>query len=372
MNILTCEQVSDGHPDKICDQIADAIVTDCLRVDKNTRAGIEVMIKDNYFIIAGELTSKNTPNYRELVYRVFDTIGWDRSGRGSRDTNGIDLTVLVYKQSNDIAIGVDIGGAGDQGIVYGYATNETKEYLPIPFVLATELLQKLKELNNKNLKADAKAQVSYDYDTNKITTFLCSVQHTEDITLEEINEIVSAQMKSVAEARGLNTDFQILVNPTGRFVEGSTWADCGVTGRKLACDTYGSIGHIGGGALSGKDPTKVDRSGAYIARKIAKDIVKEGYADKCEIQIGYAIGVIDPISIHVDTFGTGKKDNEFLLQYIKDNYDLSPQGIIIRLNLSDVNYNRISAFGQFGRLDLDLPWEADELVDQDTEIVVEK
>lgn len=356
MNIITCEQVSNGHPDKLCDQIADAIVTECLKHDKSSRVAIEVLIKDNFFIIAGELSSSYTPNYREIIYSVFDNIGWDRLDYGTRDKNNIDLTVLVNIQSDDIALGVDIGGAGDQGMMYGYATNETSEMLPIPFVLSTSLLQELKRLNNTKLKADAKAQVSFDYDSNKITTFLCSTQHIETVTAREIKEIVEPLMKKVALKYGFNTDFDVLINPTGRFVIGSSFGDCGVTGRKLACDTYGSIGHIGGGAMSGKDPTKVDRSGAYIARKIAKDIVKAGYADKCEVQIAYAIGVVNPVSVHVDTFGTSDKNQDFFRNYIEEHYDLTPSGIIESLDLLRVNYNLVSSYGHFGKEGL--PWES--------------
>ena len=355
MNIITCEQVSNGHPDKICDQIADAIVTDCLKNDPNSRVAIEVLIKDNFFIIAGELTSQHVPNYRNLVYNVVEGIGWTKTDYGVRTNNNIDLTVFVNVQSSDIALGVDSGGAGDQGMMYGYATNETPEMLPIPFVLATSLLTELKKLNSIKLKADAKAQVSFDYDSNKITTFLCSTQHLDSVTQKEVREIVEPLMKKVALQYNLNEDFEILINPTGRFVTGGTFGDCGVTGRKLACDTYGSIGHIGGGAMSGKDPTKVDRSGAYITRKIARDIVNEGYADKCEVQISYAIGVEQPVSIHVDTFGTGAGSQEFFYDYISENYDLTPNGIIESLNLLSVNYNSVSSYGHFGKQNL--PWE---------------
>ena len=355
MNIITCEQVSNGHPDKICDQIADAIVTDCLKNDPNSRVAIEVLIKDNFFTIAGELSSRHVPNYRNLVYNVVEGIGWTKTDYGVRTNNNIDLTVFVNVQSSDIALGVDSGGAGDQGMMYGYATNETPEMLPIPFVLATSLLTELKKLNSPKLKADAKAQVSFDYDSNKITTFLCSTQHLDNVTQEEVREIVEPLMKKVALQYNLNEDFEILINPTGRFVTGGTFGDCGVTGRKLACDTYGSIGHIGGGAMSGKDPTKVDRSGAYITRKIARDIVNEGYADKCEVQISYAIGVEQPVSIHVDTFGTGEGSQEFFYDYISENYDLTPKGIINSLNLLKVNYNSVSSYGHFGKQNL--PWE---------------
>ena len=352
-NIITCEQVSNGHPDKICDQIADAVVTDCLRHDKNSRVAIEVLIKDNHIVIAGELTSTHEPNYHALVDQVFSHIGKNTLGY---DADGFFVQVLVSKQSPDIAQGVDTGGAGDQGMMFGYATDETPELMPMPFVLATRLLEKLKEPGGKRrFRADCKAQVSFDYDKWEIKTFLCSIQHTEDASQEFIRNRISQLMKETAAEAGLNTDFEILVNPTGRFVIGGPYADSGVTGRKLACDTYGGVGHIGGGAMSGKDPTKVDRSGAYMARKIARDIVRAGFADKCEVQIAYAIGVAQPVSIHVECFGTEHQEVGFIEDYILNNYDLTPKGIIESLDLLNVDYNQVSAYGHFGKDDL--PWE---------------
>ena len=351
-NIITCEQVSNGHPDKICDQIADAIVTDVLEHDRNGRVAIECLIKDEHLVIAGELTSSHQPDYASLVYGVFKRIGLGRLGFDPAD---IDIRILVKEQSPDIALGVDKGGAGDQGMMFGYATNETLELLPIPYVVATRFLQILREHPSRMFRADAKAQVSYDYDSGRITTFLCSVQHSPDVDPSDFRHIIEAIMIIAASENGLNTDFEKLVNPTGRFVIGGSFADCGVTGRKLACDTYGSIGHIGGGAMSGKDPSKVDRSGAYMARKIARDIVRAGYADKCEVQIAYAIGIAEPVSVHVETFGTEYQSPEFLEHYIRDSYDLSPRGIIDSLRLLDVDYNEVSAYGHFGKENL--PWE---------------
>lgn len=350
-NIITCEQVSDGHPDKICDQIADAIVTDCLRHDKNSRVAIECLLKDNHLIIAGELTSEHHPDYRKLVDGTLERIGKERLGY-SKD---IDIGILVKEQSPDIALGVDKGGAGDQGMMYGYATNETPELLPIPFAVATKFLRILKNHPSRMFRADAKAQVSYDYDTGKITTFLCSVQHSPDVEPGDFRHIIEGMMVLAASWHGLNSDFEKLVNPTGRFVMGGPFADCGVTGRKLACDTYGGVGHIGGGALSGKDPSKVDRSGAYMARKIARDIVVNGMADKCEIQIAYAIGVPEPVGIHVETFGTEHQPPAFIEEYVRSSYDLTPRGIIKTLNLLDIDYNLTSSYGHFGKKEL--PWE---------------
>lgn len=350
MRVITCEQVSNGHPDKICDQIADAIVTECLRYDKSSRVAIECLIKDEHITIAGELTSHHKPDYVKIVNEVFDRIG-----RNKLDYDEVDIRVLVREQSPDIAMGVDTGGAGDQGMMYGYATYETPEMLPIAYVLSTRFLERLRDCKDKRLKADAKAQVSFDYDEGRITTFLCSVQHTADCEPEDFADVVERLMKETATEYGLNTDFDVLVNPTGRFVEGGSFADCGVTGRKLACDTCGGVGKIGGGALSGKDPTKVDRSGAYMARHIAKEFVRRGYCYKCEVQIAYAIGVAEPVSVYVETFGTETVPKGAFEDYIRG-LDLTPRGIINSLRLLDVNYNKVSVYGHFMRDDV--PWES--------------
>ncbi len=241
MRVITCEQVSEGHPDKICDQVADAIVTDCLAHDKNARVAIECLLKDNHLVIAGELTSTHRPDYQGLAEAVFDRIGRRKMGFENALCCGMDIRVLVKEQSADIAQGVNRGGAGDQGMMYGYATNETPELLPIPFVVATKFLQILKALPSRMLRADAKAQVSFDYDAGKITTFLCSVQHSPDVEPEDFRHLIKGMMVLSASEYGLNTDFEVLVNPTGRFVIGGSFADCGVTGRKLACDTYGGL-----------------------------------------------------------------------------------------------------------------------------------
>lgn len=357
-NIITCEQVSNGHPDKICDQIADAIVTDCLQHDPDSRVAIEVLIKDNHVMIAGELTSTHEPCYANLVDAVFERIGKSSLGY---DVDHLDIQILVSRQSPDIAQGVDLGGAGDQGMMFGYATNETPELLPLPYVLATRFLEKLeayrKGAGGSIFRADAKAQVSFDYEAWEIRTFLCSTQTAELTEAEEekVKQIVRELMMETTSDYALNTDFEILVNPTGRFVIGGPYADSGVTGRKLACDTYGGVGHIGGGAMSGKDPSKVDRSGAYAARRIAVDIVRAGYADRCEVQIAYAIGVADPVSIHVETFGTEHISIDEIENRVKQDYDLTPYGIIKNLGLLDTDYNRVSSYGHFGKNGL--PWE---------------
>ena len=345
--IFTSEQVSQGHPDKICDQISDAILTECLKQDKNSRVAVEVLIKDWNIVLAGELTTTADLDFADIVYSVLERIGLE-------DTLKYRITSFISEQSTDIALGVDKGGAGDQGMMFGYATNETPEMLPVPYVLATRALQELRNLNHPLLKPDAKAQVSFDYDKKRIDTFLISTQHSEEASLKDIEAVVGDVMEDVAKMAGLNTDFKKLINPTGKFVIGSSFADSGLTGRKIIADTYGGIARHGGGAFSGKDPSKVDRSGAYIARKIAKDIVRKGWADRCEIQISYAIGVPEPISVLVDCFGTDKKPQKMLEGYVYS-FDLTPQGIIDKLDLLNIDYNQVSAYGHFGKPGL--TWE---------------
>lgn len=349
--IITCEQVSNGHPDKIADQIADAVVTECLKNDEKSRVAIECLVKDNCIVIAGELTSQYKPEFEKTVDSVLNKIGANKL-----DYHGaVNIFPLVSQQSGDIAMGVDTGGAGDQGMMYGYATNETPEMLPIPYVLSTEFLMNLRDLNDDRLKADAKAQVSFDYETGKITTFLCSVQHVAECEPKDFREDIENLMRRVAKARGFNDDFRTLVNPTGRFVTGGSFADCGVTGRKLACDTYGGVGKLGGGALSGKDPSKVDRSGAYMARRIAKDCVLNGYCSNCEVQIAYAIGVAEPVSVNIETFGGVDVNKTEIENYIRDTYDLTPRGIIRTLGLLGIDYNEVSSYGHF--MNQVMPWE---------------
>ena len=346
--LFTSEQVSCGHPDKICDQIADAVLTDCLRHDPESRVAVECLVKENIIVLAGEITSEHVPDTDALAHAVLRKIGVP-------EAESYATAAFITNQSRDIALGVDEGGAGDQGMMVGYATDETPELMPLPFMLATRALLALREMNSPLLLPDAKAQVTYDYDSDRIDTFLISAQHRADAHPRQIEETVRNAMEQAAAAYCLNTDFKALVNPTGRFVLGGSYADCGVTGRKLACDTYGGIGRMGGGALSGKDPTKVDRSAAYMARKIAKDIVQAGYADKCEVQLAYAIGVVQPVGVAVECFGTEHQPLDFIQAYVKDSYDLTPQGIIQRLGLLDMDYNKVSAYGHFGKPSL--PWE---------------
>ena len=346
--LFTSEQVSSGHPDKICDQISDAIVTDCMRHDRNSRVAVECLIKDYEITIAGEITSEHEPDFKGLVRHVLFSIGLPNPDQ-------YHVTTLISQQSPDIALGVDEKGAGDQGMMFGYATNENSKMLPIPFVLATEALENLKQLNCPSLLPDAKCQVTYDYGKNRIDTFLISTQHKEDVDLEDVRHIAQNVMRETAAAHRLNTDYRALVNPTGRFVIGSSFADTGVTGRKIIADTYGGACRHGGGAFSGKDPTKVDRSGAYMARKIAKDVLRHGYAKRCEVQLAYAIGVAEPVSISVDCFGTQRIPKRLIVSWIRKNFDLTPAGIITNLTLRDVDYNSVSTYGHFWRAWM--PWE---------------
>ncbi|MGT2867080.1 methionine adenosyltransferase [Streptococcus fryi] len=343
--LFTSEQVSHGHPDKICDQISDKIVTACLAQDKTSRVAVETLIKDNHVIVAGEVTTSALFDVESLVKEVVEPLGMV----------DVKVTNLIGFQSKDIAQGVDTGGAGDQGLMFGYATDETPEYLPLPYVLATKVLEELKTLNHPLLLSDAKAQVTYDYDKKRIKTFLVSVQHKESATRKQVKAIVKEAMIKVAKRYKQNTDFKILVNPTGRFVLGGSYSDAGVTGRKIIADTYGGFCRHGGGSFSGKDPSKVDRSAAYMARKIAKDIVRDGYAKRCEVQLAYAIGLKQPVSISVETFGTSNYTNDSLSQMIGLRYDLTPQGIIKELNLLRVDYTKTATYGHFGKKTL--PWE---------------
>lgn len=343
--IYTSEQVSSGHPDKLCDQISDAVVTECLNHDKNSRVAVETLIKDNQVVVAGEVSTKHFFNLEGIVKKVLEPYGME----------DIMVTNLLGVQSPDIAQGVNKGGAGDQGIMFGYATDETPEFLPLPYVLATRVLEKLMNLGHPALGKDAKAQVTYDYENKRIETFLVSIQHDEEVDLASVKRIVTQTMMSVAQRYRQNLDFRVLVNPTGCFVLGGSYADAGVTGRKIVADTYGGFAHHGGGAFSGKDPSKVDRSAAYMARKIAKDFVREGYAKRCEVQLAYAIGVAEPVGVYVNTFGTSDYLLEQLVGVVRERYDLTPQGIIKELNLLDVDYTKTTCLGHFTKPYL--PWE---------------
>ena len=350
MNLFTSEQVSAGHPDKICDQISDAILTECLKQDPYTRAGIECLIKNNNLFIAGEMTTSAKVDITSVAKNT--AISLMEHGE----------TVQVYNylstQSPDIAMGVNIGGAGDQGMMFGYACRDTEQMMPLPWAMATDALKSLDELriNNPSLGflPDAKSQVTYDRDNNTITTFLISTQHETDMDMEKIKRWSHHIMYEVCDKYGLKPPQRKLVNPTGRFVIGGPYADAGLTGRKIIADTYGGYCAHGGGAFSGKDPTKVDRSGAYMARKIAKDILRDAPAHihECVVQLAYAIGVAEPVSVYISLDG---KSHPELAEKVMKTYDLTPKGIIDKFDLKHFDYNRVSAYGHFGKKDL--PWE---------------
>ena len=370
-NLFTSESVSEGHPDKVCDQIADTILDECLKVDPKSRVACEVFVTTDYCLIGGEITSNARPDYDKIARDVIRDIGYSKDEYGfNADTVKID--VKVKEQSPDIAMGVDAKkpeeiGAGDQGIMFGYATNENEGYMPLPIVIAHKLVRVATNMRKsgefKGARPDMKSQVTVDYSNEKkplVKTVLMSIQHDEDIDLDKFKEFVYKHiMIPVVESFGLNTDFEVLINPTGKFVIGGPAGDTGVTGRKIIVDTYGGAGHHGGGAFSGKDPTKVDRSGSYMARYIAKNLVAAGVAEKCEIQLAYAIGKSDPVSVHVDAFGTAKFSEEKIAETVYKVFDLRPGMIIKNFSLTkpSFEYHKLTNYGHFGRPDLDLPWE---------------
>ena len=349
--LFTSEQVSCGHPDKICDQIADAILDEALKQDKFSRVACEVLIKEKHIVLAGEITTQAEINYLEIIDKVLKDIGLD-------GVENYHVENYLSKQSPDIAMGVDVGGAGDQGIMFGYACNETPEKMPLAWTLATKALLKLREKKYSFLKPDAKSQVTIDYtDKNnvKIDTFLISSQHIADVDRELLYSLIKEVMLETALEYGLNTDFKVLINPTGNFVLGGADADAGVTGRKIICDSYGGYGRHGGGAFSTKDPTKVDRSAAYMARHLAKYVVTKGYASECEVQLAYAIGVAEPVSVNVNCFNTETISVNDIEKEISEKFDLTPKGIINLFDLRRPIYYKTASYGHFGK-DY-LPWE---------------
>ena len=376
LHLFTSESVSCGHPDKLCDQISDAVLDACLKEDKNSRVACECYATTNLVIVGGEITTKANVDYERIAREVIKEIGYDDPKKGL-DYKTCEVKVLVKTQSPDIAMGVNrsddnsVLGAGDQGIMFGYATNETEAYMPLAIFLSHRLVELATELRKKGefkyARPDMKSQVTIDYTDEKnprIHTILMSVQHDPDFNEVEFKKYIKENiMDAVVEKYGFNLDYKVLINPTGRFVIGGPEGDVGLTGRKIIVDTYGGSAKHGGGAFSGKDYTKVDRSAAYALRHIAKNIVASGLADKCEIQIAYAIGTAEPISIAVDTFNTNHVNNDVILKAIKENFDLTPAGIIKRLDLTTPRYYKLASFGHFGRLDLDLPWEKLDYVD---------
>lgn len=365
-NLFTSESVSEGHPDKLCDQISDAVLDECLRQDKYSRVACECFATTNLLVIGGEITTNAKVDYEAVARDVMRRIGYTAEDLGI-DADTCEIKVVMDTQSSDIALGtnVEVGGAGDQGIMFGYATNETETYMPLPISMAHELVRYASELRHngtfKHARPDMKSQVTIDYtDENnpKVDTILMSIQHDPDFNEEEFKTFIKEKiMKEVVRKHHMNEDYKVFINPTGRFVIGGPHGDTGLTGRKIIVDTYGGMARHGGGAFSGKDPSKVDRSAAYITRYIAKNIVAAGLCDRIEIQLSYAIGVKDPTSVHVDTYGTGKVADEVILDAIKKEFDLTPQGIINTLDLLNPIYGPTAAYGHFGRTDVEFPWE---------------
>ena len=379
--LFTSESVTEGHPDKVCDAISDAILDALVEQDPNSRVACETVACTGYVLVTGEITTKAYVDIPKIVRETVKEIGYDKSEYGF-DGNTCAVFTAIDEQSGDIAMGVDKAleakenkmsdaeieaiGAGDQGMMFGYATNETEEYMPYPIALAHKLALKLTEVRKNGtltyLRPDGKTQVSVEYDENgkpkRLEAVVLSTQHDEDVTQEQIHaDIKKYVFDEILPAELIDADTKFFINPTGRFVIGGPHGDAGLTGRKIIVDTYGGYARHGGGAFSGKDCTKVDRSGAYAARYVAKNLVAAGFADKCEIQLSYAIGVAQPTSINIDTFGTGKVDSEKLVEIVRENFDLRPAGIIKMLDLRRPIYKQTAAYGHFGRNDLDLPWE---------------
>ena len=383
--LFTSESVTEGHPDKVCDAISDAILDACMEQDPMSRVACETACCTGFVLITGEITTNAYVDMQKVVRETVKEIGYTKSEYGF-DGNTCAVLVAIDEQSADIAMGVDKAleakkgdlkddldtGAGDQGMMFGYATNETDEYMPYPISLAHKLALQLTKVRKdgtlKYLRPDGKSQVSVEYDENgkpiRLEAVVLSTQHDDDVTQDQIHEDIKKYVfDPVLPKELIDDNTKFFINPTGRFVIGGPHGDAGLTGRKIIVDTYGGYARHGGGAFSGKDCTKVDRSAAYAARYVAKNIVAAGLADKCEIQLSYAIGVAQPTSIMVDTFGTGKISDDKLVSIVRENFDLRPAGIIKMLNLRRPIYRQTAAYGHFGRNDLNLPWEALDKVD---------
>ncbi len=364
--LFTSESVTEGHPDKIADQISDAILDACLTDDPTSRVACETLTATGLVVIAGEITTKAYVDFQSLVRGTIAAIGYNNALYGF-DSNTCAVISSINKQSGDIAMGVDTGGAGDQGMMFGYACNENEELMPTPISLAHKLTMRLSEVRKSGklpyLRPDGKSQVTVEYDANhkpvRIDAVVISTQHAETVGNDELRaDILKHVIQAVLPAHLLDQDTKYHINPTGRFVIGGPMGDTGLTGRKIIVDTYGGMGRHGGGAFSGKDPTKVDRSAAYMARHIAKNIVAAGLADRCEVQLAYAIGVAEPVSVLVDTFGTEKVDKNIIPDLVRKHFKLTPKGIIESLNLRRPIYCKTAAYGHFGRNDKDFTWEA--------------
>ncbi|MFG6336186.1 MAG: methionine adenosyltransferase [Lachnospiraceae bacterium] len=383
--LFTSESVTEGHPDKVCDAISDAILDACMAADPMSRVACETAVCTGFVLVTGEITTNAYVDMQKVVRDTVKEIGYTKSEYGF-DANTCAVFVAIDEQSADIAMGVDKAleakkgeqtddldtGAGDQGMMFGYATNETEEYMPYPIDLAHKLALQLTRVRKdgtlKYLRPDGKSQVSVEYDEAgkpvRLEAVVLSTQHDDDVTQEQIHEDIKKYVFDPVLPKELVDDkTKFFINPTGRFVIGGPHGDAGLTGRKIIVDTYGGYARHGGGAFSGKDCTKVDRSAAYAARYVAKNIVAAGIADKCEIQLSYAIGVAQPTSIMVDTFGTGKIADDKLVEIVRENFDLRPAGIIKMLDLRRPIYKQTAAYGHFGRNDLDLPWEKLDKVD---------
>ncbi|HZU09661.1 MAG TPA: methionine adenosyltransferase [Pseudacidobacterium sp.] len=364
--LFTSESVTEGHPDKIADQISDAILDACLEQDPYSRVACETLTATGLVVIAGEITTQAYVDFQTLVRGVVAAIGYDNALYGF-DSNTCAVISSINKQSGDIAMGVDTGGAGDQGMMFGYATNETEELMPAPISWAHKLTRQLSAVRKNGrlpyLRPDGKSQVTVEYGSDgrpaRIDAVVISTQHAETVSNEELRaDILKNVIQAVLPANLLDENTKYHINPTGRFVIGGPMGDSGLTGRKIIVDTYGGMGRHGGGAFSGKDPTKVDRSAAYMARHIAKNIVAAGLADRCEVQLAYAIGVPEPVSVLVDTFGTGRIEARKLEELVRANFKLTPKGIIESLDLRRPIYRKTAAYGHFGRNDKDFTWEA--------------
>ncbi len=363
--LFTSESVTEGHPDKIADQISDAILDACLEQDPYSRVACETLTCTGLVVIAGEITTKAYVDFQTLVRRTVADIGYTHSEYGF-DSNTCAVISTINKQSPDIAQGVDTGGAGDQGMMFGYATRETPELMPLPISLAHRLSEKLSEVRKSGLmpylRPDGKSQVTVEYAEvgrpTRVDAVVISSQHDEHVTNEQLRgDVLKHVIQAVIPAEFLDADTKYHINPTGRFVIGGPMGDSGLTGRKIIVDTYGGMGRHGGGAFSGKDATKVDRSAAYMARYIAKNVVASGLAERCEVQLAYAIGVAEPVSVLVDTLGTGKIDESKLEDLVRENFRLTPKGIIESLDLRRPIYKQTAAHGHFGRTGSDFTWE---------------